>query len=90
MKQILILAFALLGGIGQANAAAAIGNLQVEYRNTPLGIDMKAGSQVFQPRLTSHGYQYVEITGIDKFIRLDELEVLSQQQVIPPTRSPIP
>ncbi|MGD0775255.1 MAG: family 78 glycoside hydrolase catalytic domain [Candidatus Solibacter sp.] len=27
---------------------------------------MKAGSQVFQPRFTSHGYQYIEITGIDK------------------------
>ena len=27
---------------------------------------MKAGSQVIQPRFTSHGYQYVEITGIDK------------------------
>ena len=32
---------------------------------------MKAGSQVFQPRFTSHGYQYVEITGIDKPLPLD-------------------
>ena len=46
MKRILILAFALLGGIRQANAAAVIRNLQVEYRNTPLGID------VAQPRFS--------------------------------------
>jgi alpha-L-rhamnosidase len=27
---------------------------------------MKAGSQTFQPRFTSHGYQYIEITGIGR------------------------
>jgi alpha-L-rhamnosidase len=35
---------------------------------------MKAGSQVFQPRFTSHGYQYIEITGIDKALPLDAVE----------------
>ena len=40
MKRILILAFVLLGGIRQAYAAAVIRNLQVEDRNTPLGIDV--------------------------------------------------
>jgi len=27
---------------------------------------MKAGAQTFQPRFTSHGFQYVEVTGIDQ------------------------
>jgi hypothetical protein len=35
---------------------------------------MKAGSQVFQPRFTSHGYQYIEITGIEKALPLDAVE----------------
>ena len=35
---------------------------------------MKAGSQVFQPRFTSHGYQYVEITGIDKPLPLEAVQ----------------
>ena len=46
MRRTLILMFLLLGGIRLANAAAVIGNLQVEYRNTPLGID------VAQPRFS--------------------------------------
>ena len=46
MKRILIFAFVLLGGFRQANAAAVIRNLQVEYRNAPLGID------VTQPRFS--------------------------------------
>ncbi len=35
---------------------------------------MKAGSQVFQPRFTSHGYQYIEITGIDRPLPLTAVE----------------
>ena len=35
---------------------------------------MKAGSQVFQPRFTSHGYQYIEITGIDKPLPLEAVQ----------------
>lgn len=31
---------------------------------------MKAGRQVFQPRFTSHGFQYIEITGIDRALPL--------------------
>ena len=80
MKQILILAFALLGGIGQANAAAAIGNLQVEYRNTPLGIDMKAGSQVFQPRLTSHGYSTSKLPASTSSLGLMSLRSLASSR----------
>ena len=46
VKRIRITAFALLGAVLPANAAAVIKNLQVEYRNTPLGID------VTQPRFS--------------------------------------
>jgi alpha-L-rhamnosidase len=35
---------------------------------------MKAGSQVFQPRFTSHGFQYLEITGIEKPLPLDAVQ----------------
>ena len=35
---------------------------------------MKSGSQVFQPRFTSHGFQYLEITGIDKPLPLDAVQ----------------
>ena len=35
---------------------------------------MKTGSQVFQPRFTSHGFQYVEITGIDKPLPLEAVQ----------------
>ncbi len=35
---------------------------------------MKAGSQVFQPRFTSHGFQYIEITGIDQALPLESVE----------------
>src|ERR1017187_4557462 len=42
----MILAFVLLCTVLQANAAAVVKNLRVEYRNTPLGID------VTQPRFS--------------------------------------
>ena len=35
---------------------------------------MKAGSQVLQPRFTSHGYQYIEITGMDKPLPLEAVQ----------------
>lgn len=35
---------------------------------------MKAGRQVIQPRFTSHGYQYVEVTGIDKALPLEAVQ----------------
>jgi alpha-L-rhamnosidase len=37
---------------------------------------VKAGPQVIQPRFTSHGYQYIEITGIDKALPLSSVEGL--------------
>jgi alpha-L-rhamnosidase len=35
---------------------------------------MRAGSQVFQPRFTSHGFQYIEITGIAKPLPLEAVQ----------------
>ncbi|MBA4182283.1 MAG: alpha-L-rhamnosidase, partial [Anaerolinea sp.] len=35
---------------------------------------MKGGAQVFQPRFTSHGFQYIEITGIEKPLPLESVE----------------
>ena len=46
-----------------------VGMIMTENYRAALSQDvytMKAGPQVFQPRFTSHGYQYIEITGIDK------------------------
>jgi len=46
-----------------------VGMIMTENYRASLSQDvytMKAGSQVFQPRFTSPGYQYIEITGIDE------------------------
>jgi alpha-L-rhamnosidase len=37
---------------------------------------MKEGEQVFQPRFTSHGYQYLEITGIDEPLPLEAVQAV--------------
>ncbi len=54
VKRIVTMGFVLLCGMAQAEAAALIRNLQVEYRNTPLGID------VAQPRF---GWQMATTAG---------------------------
>jgi alpha-L-rhamnosidase len=46
-----------------------VGMIMTENYRAALSQDvytMKAGPQTFQPRFTSHGYQYIEITGIDQ------------------------
>ena len=35
---------------------------------------LKPGSQVFQPHFTSHGFQYIEITGVNRPLPLDAVE----------------
>lgn len=42
---------------------------------------MKAGSQVYQPRFTSHGYQYVELTGLDRPLPLAAVEGIAISSV---------
>ncbi|MGJ5818624.1 family 78 glycoside hydrolase catalytic domain [Paludibaculum fermentans] len=54
-----------------------VGMLMTENYRAALNQDvytMKAGSQVFQPRFTSHGYQYIEITGLDKPLPLEAIQ----------------
>jgi len=54
-----------------------VGMIMTENYRAALSQDvytMKAGNQVFQPRFTSHGYQYVEITGIDKPLPLEAVQ----------------
>lgn len=54
-----------------------VGMLMTENYRAALNQDvytMKAGSQVFQPKFTSHGYQYIEITGLDKPLPLKAVQ----------------
>lgn len=38
---------------------------------------MKAGAQLFQPRFTSHGFQYLEITGLDSPLPLSQVQAVA-------------
>jgi len=54
-----------------------VGMIMTENYRAALSQDvytMRAGSQVFQPRFTSHGYQYIEITGVDRPLPLAAVE----------------
>ena len=42
---------------------------------------MIAGKQTFQPHFTSHGFQYVEITGIDQPLPLDAVQGVAMSSV---------
>lgn len=60
-----------------AESGQNVGMLMTENYRAALSQDvytMKAGSQTFQPRFTSRGFQYVEITGIDKALPLTAVE----------------
>jgi len=43
---------------------------------------MKDGAQIFQPKFTSRGYQYIEITGIDAPLPLDAVEGVAISSVL--------
>ena len=54
-----------------------VGTLMTENYRAALSQDtyiLKDGEQVIQPKFTSHGYQYIEITGIDSPLSLDAVE----------------
>ncbi|MEI6139069.1 MAG: family 78 glycoside hydrolase catalytic domain [Mariniphaga sp.] len=54
-----------------------VGTLMTENYRAALSQDtyiMKDGHQTFQPRFTSHGYQYIEITGIDSPLALADVQ----------------
>ncbi len=54
-----------------------VGMIMTENYRAALSQDvytMKGGTQVFQPRFTSHGFQYVEITGMDQPLPLEAVQ----------------
>lgn len=54
-----------------------VGMILTENYRSALSQDiyiMKAGPQRFQPRFTSHGFQYIEITGIDEALPLSAVK----------------
>jgi alpha-L-rhamnosidase len=54
-----------------------VGMIMTENYRAAISQDIyiaKAGAQVFQPRFTSHGFQYAEITGIDKPLPLEAVQ----------------
>jgi alpha-L-rhamnosidase len=54
-----------------------VGMIMTENYRAALSQDvytMKAGRQAYQPRFTSHGFQYVEITGIDAALPVTAVE----------------
>jgi alpha-L-rhamnosidase len=61
-----------------------VGMLMTENYRAALSQDvyiMKDGPQVFQPHFTSHGYQYIEITGIDQPLPLEAVQGLAMSSV---------
>lgn len=54
-----------------------VGMIMTENYRAALSQDvytMRAGRQVFQPRFTSHGFQYIEITGLAQPLPLDAVQ----------------
>ncbi len=61
-----------------------VGMIMTENYRAALSQDiytMKDGNQVFQPRFTSHGYRYVEITGIDEPLPPEAVQSLAISSV---------
>jgi alpha-L-rhamnosidase len=62
-----------------------VGMIMTENYRAALSQDvytMKAGPQTFQPRFTSHGYQYIEITGIDQPLPLAGVQGVAISSVV--------
>lgn len=62
-----------------------VGMIMTENYRAALSQDiytMKDGEQVFQPRFTQHGYQYLEITGIDKPLPLSQVQAVAISSVL--------
>jgi alpha-L-rhamnosidase len=67
-----------------------VGMIMTENYRAALSQDiyiMKDGFQVFQPKFTSHGYRYIEITGIDKALPLSAVEGMAISSVLDITAS---
>jgi len=58
-------------------SGTSVGMIMTENYRAALSQDiyvMKAGPQVFEPRFTSHGYQYLEVTGVPAPLPLEAVE----------------
>jgi alpha-L-rhamnosidase len=61
-----------------------VGMIMTENYRAALSQDvytMKNGSQVYQPKFTSHGFQFIEITGIDNPLPLDAVQSVAISSV---------
>jgi alpha-L-rhamnosidase len=61
-----------------------VGMIMTENYRAALSQDiyiMKDGSQVYQPRFTSHGFQYIEISGIDRPLPLEAVQSVAISSV---------
>jgi len=61
-----------------------VGMIMTENYRAALSQDiyiMKNGQQVYQPKFTSHGFQYIEISGIDNPLPLDEVQSVAISSV---------
>ena len=62
-----------------------VGMIMTENYRAALSQDvytMKAGPQTFQPRFTSHGFQFVEVTGIDQPLSLAAVQGVAISSVV--------
>jgi len=62
-----------------------VGMIMTENYRAALSQDIyvtKDGPQVYQPQFTSHGFQYVEITGVDKPLPLSSVEGVAISSVL--------
>ncbi len=62
-----------------------VGMIMTENYRAALCMDkyiMKDGPQVFQPKFTSRGYQYLEITGLDEPLPLDAVEGIAISSIL--------
>lgn len=68
-----------------AESGSNVGMVMLENYRAALCQDiytMKDGAQVFQPKFTSRGYQYIEITGIDAALPLTAVEGVATSSVL--------
>ncbi len=62
-----------------------VGMIMTENYRAALSQDiykMKEGRQVFQPRFTFHGYQYLEITGLEKPLPLEQVQGVAISSIL--------
>ncbi len=81
----LILRFAEILYPDLPESADNVGMIMTENYRAALCQDiyiMKDGKQVFQPKFTSRGYQYIEITGLDEPLPMEAVQGVSISSVI--------